>query len=595
MAKYGLISGAVTAQIQQAFSEHAQLEFERTWETIKELEDSVLATAGNVLAGFEAILILDYAFDSALDEDKMADDIVQLENILNTQRTAEIGIKLYYITKTSGVFKQLKGSVNGIPGDSYPLVHILALKDGKYDVKFIKSVLEGKHDLEGIYNHTANLPKSRAELAKETGEKIIEDSQLFDANLVEHGDEARISDIQDIEFSDSKSLAQKRAEDERKAQEEARRIEQAKRRGTYVEPPKPVDNSLQSAGFGVSPRQEVQEVAPAVKAESPRRRNPSKTTPKSDSYDAIVKAGTVNVTIKKEYTADEHRLVNAYGVLKARSKDTPNQKLETDRGAISFIGERNSGVSGLVAQTAELYASFGRNVLVLDLDIYTRSQTVYFPTYDALASKQASNVGLIKAIQGVSLKKTIVPVTPKIDLLSISREDNIPPKFINSVSGSLLALLAKAKRLYDIVLVDVPLDLYTEYLRALAKNIDRNVFVVRNLEYELENMFVLRLGAGMDLNEKDVTTLIRKSTVILNQYRRGMRDKDGFEITTQYVKSLMEDAGSPFDTLLFSGEIPFYDDWEIQFDTNLRYIWKDVHDSNIVLETYKGVISRILM
>ncbi|MFV1457268.1 AAA family ATPase, partial [Bacillus mycoides] len=266
-------------------------------------------------------------------------------------------------------------------------------------------------------------------------------------------------------------------------------------------------------------------------------------------------------------------------------------KLASDEGIISFIGANNAGGSGLVANVADMYAMMGRKVLVVDLDINKRTQTLYFKNYErAVREHKGISNSLLKVAQGGEIQNAAVSVTSRVDVLSVSRDDVVDEDWADTIGAELGTFLADAREVYDVVLIDVPIRTLGYYVRHLGL-VDKNVFVVENTMVALEDFFAITLAKFYAKDKLMVGELISKSSVILSKYKRGRRDEEGYELTYKRVKKMLESAGSPYDKMLVAGEIPYYENWEEQFFTGVRYIWKD----DIALRVFKSIFTKAIV
>lgn len=253
------------------------------------------------------------------------------------------------------------------------------------------------------------------------------------------------------------------------------------------------------------------------------------------------------------------------------------EKLHDDSVIIAVSSMKGSGGSGIVSQTAEVYAMLGRKVCIIDLDINGRGQTHYFSNYDQRVreNKGISNA-LINVIEGGVINKASVSVNSRIDICGISQSVGaIPERYKETIARNLNSTLIDARDFYDIVLIDIPLEDFSLYMGNGFSNVERFLFVTENKEYEIERLFRQYLSDFAESNTMLISDIFNNSSIILNKYDNTSRDDEGYHINKKWLKEKLYDKGAPYDAILVSGEIPYARNFEHQYLTNQRYVWQD--------------------
>lgn len=555
MAKYGIVAGERATPLikNEVLKDFTDIEITYTPMTMGGMIEDLSSSGGLILQDLKAVLIIDYAFETS-DSQKNAEEFVAIQDLMHTNNLSNV--TLYLITRDSDLYEKLKGTVAGIPGTYFESVQIFIIKDD-YRPSLLKSVLQGERDNQGLFNKEVYNKKSKEQRLREETEREIERRRNLSAEYIEFDKSDPVSVLSQKDYLDTAQRKQadeeKRKQEEKKARERERLEKRNGKRGEIV------------TKEDISPKPNI-EVTIQNQSQAAK---PSISNLPSD----LIGLREVFQNVK-----DAHTGVSI-------------GKLETDKGIISIVSDSNAGGSGVVANLADVYAISRRDVLIIDLDIINRSQTLYFNQYDkSVNNQQGSSDSLIEVIQGYDIKNSVVPVSKRVDILSISRNDEVEYSWADAVSWGLENVLIEAREMYDIVILDIPFRLFPKYLNALEE-VNRNVFVVENKFYKVQTFFENKLHPLLLEHEEEMESFIKKSNMILNKFRRGSRDEEGNEVNHRYLRDVLDDVGYPYDRIGVAGEIPFYDEWEEQYFTGVRHVWRD----SLVLGVYKRVFGKVVI
>lgn len=561
MAKYGIIAGesATPLVIDKMFKDNTEIEITYTPYTMENMIEDLSKTGGMNIKELKAILILDYAFDDGVDEEKIAEDFIAIQDLMHTNMLHDV--RLYLFTKNVDLYEQLKRGVNGISGTYFEGTQIFITK-GNYKANFLKEILQGERDFQGLYNEKALNRKSKEQRLRDEMEHEYESRRSLKEEYERFDTSDPITVMSKRDYLDS---IQRKQEDEERRKEQLKKEREEMRRAKKLgKQPTPTQTVEQE-------ETEIDIVDNSVTATATKTRPTQAQIPQQS----------------KKLTGLQEMLKS---VKEAKSNLTVG-KLETDTGILSVIGADNSGGSGIVANLADVYAISKRKVLVIDLDISKRTQTLYFKQYDKGVKKNlGTSNSLIEVVQGYSIKDVVVPVSKMVDVLSISRDDDVQSSWTDAVGGNLENILIEAREEYDVVLLDIPFRLLDKYLYALT-DVDRNIFVVENKYYMLENYIEHEIHPLFLENEEEMEKLILKSNIILNKFKKKQMDTQGNEVNKYYVREWLDTAGYPYDRVGVAGEIPIYQDWEEQYFTGVRQIWKD----QLALGVYRQVFGKVVI
>lgn len=591
MAEYGIISGAKSNLVaDRIMATDSSISITRVWKTISDLKQELFATPSAILDSLNSVILTDIGFSksSKTVKDK-ALEFIALQDLLSSKNFENM--KLNLVTTNVSLHEELLRGLNGTEGITYINAEMF-LQTKNPTVKVLSEIYLGKLDRTGTFNPDV-LKKDRLTQARQSSQAIIDEAKTLSDDVLKFGEDVPTSTKDATDYSDSPVSIRKREEAEkqrvlaeRKALSESRRANKGR-------------GKVNTANLGKEGLQKPLDMTGGVLAGKKSTRGQQakqrKTSVGIDNEAYKEVKGTPiarnnSVVSRKNTVPSEGELRELFGRLDKADNDTIEQKLISDRGVISVISPEGMGGSGFVAQSAEMYAMLGLKVLIIDLDIERRTQTLYYPNYaKAVKLGNGSERSLIRVSQGGDIKPSAVSVTSRIDILSIARDiEYIKSNFNQTISTILPEKLAEARNDYDIILLDLPLTNLKYHLRNIDM-IDRNIFVLENKAYSVEDFFSIQLFTILEDREYG-EELFAKSSIVLNKFNPTYRNSEGYQISKYFVKELLIQAGKPFDRINIAGELPFYDVWEDQYHRNIRYIWED----DLALSLYRNIYSRVM-
>lgn len=562
MARYIMVAGEANQYMKKMFNPFPDIEIANTFNTVRSLTEDIMVNGVSFLQLVKSVVIIDYGFQSKTTEQRV-NEFIELQDIMRSNSLQ--GTKLYLVTKDSDLYVHIRDSKGGIPGIHYINTKVMLL-EGNYAPKIMGDILRGKRDKIGLYHPDVDKEKLSNRLIDDR-DAFIEDSRTVSKDILKYGTDLPVSELSKTDFMDSPAIAEKVNAEEKEREKEQRRRERKKRlsskevkvnRGDEETPVKLSNVS----GTVLKPIREVQ-----------------------DRGDGFTGLGN-----EVKSVPNLRRLRKGFERLKG-DNTFDEGKVLSDRGIISFMGMRRSGVSGMVANVADTYASAGKTVLVIDLDIQQRSQTLYFGNYrTAVSEHMGVGNGLIKVAKGGTINKTAVQITSRVSVLGIGKEEDVEDGWEQEIAMELPNILEDARDMYDIVLVDMPLWGVDSYLEILMEGVDKNIIVVENKWYDIDHLFSYILRKELEENQDRTLNLLKKSSLVLNQYVSGRLDDKGEEVNRTTVNRYILKQGFPYDYVTVLGEIPYYEDWEIQYHSNTRYIWED----KLAVGVYRYLVNKVV-
>lgn len=270
--------------------------------------------------------------------------------------------------------------------------------------------------------------------------------------------------------------------------------------------------------------------------------------------------------------------------------------LDLYRGVIAVTGDRQSGVSTTVANMSEVYASNGNSVLIIDLDIKRRFQTVLYKSYEEaiqLESRVAHGL-LVSLINPRNLEEVAAVVSDNIALLSISQDierdisrfANRPFDKVFSGAG-MVNLLSFAKSMFDVVILDMPFESVKQVGECLSY-VDKVITCVPNTEYHLDQFIGVNVDELLNNNEISANTLMSKNKLLLTKYNNTSK-MYGKEMTEEFIMNLLSNLEESIYHLEVVGRVPYTESYEKQFERGNKIV-NDGNDFKEYFEDFMDLV-----
>lgn len=597
-ANYAIVCGeklvpAIAGQI-MTIEPSINIEQENVYASLATLTTALNKGVSRIFDELNMIVVLDGAFDGKAKTKQMALEFLTVQDILNTSSYRKV--RLVLLTKNSDLRDLFKDTIDGY--DPFIYYNTEVFLSRKVGIKLLTQVLLGNKNGFGLHPPETRKKSQLTEL-EEDKQRLLNEAKQVGPEFLEADKNVPISKVSEVDYVDSDKTTKTIQEQQKEALRKQRLAERENKRQSSdpdesTNYPESLDTNL-SNKYGKGVRDPLTQTRPTnhtthKSLDDLKSENSFRDLDDSSSIQAAVAKIKVNNTRTLE-VASIKDIKELYNHMLADSLGTVEEKLCTDHAIISVISDSNAGGSGFVAQTAETYAMLGKSVCIFDLDLDKRSQTLYFSNFDKCVDdgKGLGNA-LLNVASGGMLKKAAVKVTSNISIVGISRTmDIVSADFTKTIASTLKEILKDAIELYDIVLIDLPMAALHYYVSCLEV-FDRNIFVIENSFYKFEHFFGVSIQQLLGDSLLISKPFIQKSSIVLNKYNPSNRDTKGYAMSRARIKDLLIDAGQPYDELFVVGEIPFYDKWEQQYLTNVRYVWKN----EISLGVYKNILKEAI-
>lgn len=586
MAKYIMIAGKANYRMGDLFKANSDIEVLSTFNSPKQLADTILTTGVSFLQEVEAILLLDYGFENT-DYLARTKEFIYLQDALKVHQLANTGVKLYLATRDSDVYREIKNQDSGMPCILYLYVEVFILE--KYANKILVDILKGARHKRGLYNPEIDKLNIDSRIQEQT-ERFVEESKAYNRNIINVGKEEELSEFAKEEYVDSAVSANIIEQEKAKARKEKKlkELEEKKRKKSTLKQDTSI-NDIESKKVIVNferrgNKQFPNEIEEKVNINN-RQSTRNQTTPNN-------KIPTAIKTVDKTELPDILKIKKIFDDLAFQTGGAVRGKLESDNGVLCFSSYLNGGASSLLANLADIFALSNKKVLIIDLDIYKKTQTsAYFKNYDMEVKNHFGvSDGLIKVVEGGSLSRNVVEISSRISVLGLSPSIQADSNWIKEIQENLEFVIDDARSLYDIVLIDIPSDLVYDIYPNLVDSIDKNIFVIDNKYYTISqfvNTFLLKF---QQKNPNEFENLFLKSEVIINKFNRKNIDTKGKESGKVQLREELNKRNYPYDKIHVTGELPLFDNWDTQFVEGLRYVWLNEK----AMGMYRYIFSRVV-
>lgn len=580
MAKVYVVGGIANDAVRDMFKSTKEIEILGTFPSILQLTEEVIEKGVSFLHLARAVLILDYGFTGQHHVER-AKEFVLLQDALNSSSLSST--KLYLATKDSNLYVALQHPTDGLPSLIYLHTEVMLLR-GEYVPKTLNDIIQGRHDLTGLY-HPDVVRANKITRMEDDRDKFIADSKTVDNAILHYGKDEPISPFSQKDYVDSAysiSEANKREQERKRAermqqaqQKQAQQKGKSKKRKKDARNESNPDDEIEIISFSNTDFDTNSPVnQTTIVSEKP---NPFEPQARTTQVDVPIKG--INLDRLKEN-------------FKSRMEKTIlSEKLAQDSGVLVFTGTSKSGASGILANCADIYALNKRQVLIIDLDIENRMQLNYFPQYmERVQAGEGVANSLIQVIRGGAIPSNAVKLTSRIDMLAVHAKETVEVDWWDTLEQQLEPILTEAQSLYDIVLVDLPFHLLPPCEQVIPL-VSKFVCVTTNKIYELETLLErLHPQLAMQMNVESYQLLLRNMAIWINQYRDINVDRQQYVINRVWLRNTLHKMKHPYDKMQIVGESPFYEDWEQQFHSGVRYIWQD----KVALGVFQQLLTKVV-
>lgn len=257
---------------------------------------------------------------------------------------------------------------------------------------------------------------------------------------------------------------------------------------------------------------------------------------------------------------------------------------------VAVTGHRGSGVTSTAVNLASEAGRRGLSALIVDLDIDYRSTNMYFGKFHERTKRDEDiNASLIRTLaRPQDYTSTAFSIRENVWLTGLGYEFN-DPKLIGQfvTEARLTGLLSLLRNRFNLIVLDLPLDLLREYLEIMI-HIDSFGLCVPNDLYSV--LSTLR-NVENSLPKEQAVYLNAKSKLVVTKYNDRSRFQ-GESFTPEAVSrvltsGLMEDFTYEMKV---AGYVPYSSDFDSQIESDVPL----VHSSVNYERAYGNILLRLL-
>lgn len=264
------------------------------------------------------------------------------------------------------------------------------------------------------------------------------------------------------------------------------------------------------------------------------------------------------------------------------------------RGVIAVTGDRNMGVSSTAANIAEYFAGNNRTVLLVDMDLKRKALSILYPDL-AKERKRFTNtqLGVLTVLNNPDMiEDVMVVVKDNLAFIGSSREPEFAVRdFANKPldkvvsEANIIKFLGVAKGLFDIVVIDYPMEALEKSLQA-SIIVDKFLACVENTLYAVDNLFKVCFAGLLDVNEAIAKSVMDKTDIVLTKFTEGSTYR-GYVIDEGIIEEYIR--GNVYDRIKVLGHIGYRGAFYRQETGNKRAIDLD----GVIFEQIKGIVDKI--
>lgn len=260
---------------------------------------------------------------------------------------------------------------------------------------------------------------------------------------------------------------------------------------------------------------------------------------------------------------------------------------------VAITGHRGCGLTSTVVNLASEASKRGLSTIIIDLDIDYRSTNMYFSSFEEQTKRAEDiNASLIRTLaRPQDYVTTAFNIKDNLWITALGYEFNdlkLIGKFYNS--NKLVGLLSVLRNKFNLVILDMPLDLCKVFKESLI-HIDVFGLCVPNNLYAV--LSTLR-NVEVVLDEESAAYLNAKARVVVTKYNDRSRMQNEIFIPEKVNEVLASGLSDSFTyEMKLAGYVPYASNFDIQIETDVPLVnTSAVHEvayGNILLRLMEGV------
>lgn len=257
---------------------------------------------------------------------------------------------------------------------------------------------------------------------------------------------------------------------------------------------------------------------------------------------------------------------------------------------ITITGHRGSGVTSSVVNLADIAAKQGFNTIIVDMDIDYRSTNMYFNSFHEKTKKDEEiNASLIRTLaKPENYMTSAFNIKNNLWLTSLGykfSDANLIDKFYNSLK--LIGMLTVLRNKFNVIILDMPLDLLKNFKEALIHIDVFGLCVSNNLYSILSSLRNMEVA----FEKEHISYINVKSKLLITKYNNRARFQDKIFTQEKVCELISSGLSEHFTNQISSaGVIPYSQEFDLQIEKNTPVI-NTVKDFE---ETFGNILLRLI-
>ncbi len=279
-----------------------------------------------------------------------------------------------------------------------------------------------------------------------------------------------------------------------------------------------------------------------------------------------------------------------------KAADSLTKELESISRGISRIvavtGHRGCGLTSTAVNLAYEASKRGLNTILIDMDIEYRSTNMYFSSFhDRTKTDEDINASLIRLLaRPEGYMTTSVRINGNLWLAALGygfKDQKLIGQFYNS--GMLVRLLSVLRSKFNLVLLDMPMDLFKTFGETLI-HIDIFGLCVSN---NLHSILSTLRNIEAVFNSEQASYLNTKSRAVVTKYNDRSRLQGEIFVPDKVSEVLSSGLSESFRyEMKVAGYVPYAGDFDTQIETDVPLVSSNAEHEraygNILLRLMEG-------
>ncbi len=260
---------------------------------------------------------------------------------------------------------------------------------------------------------------------------------------------------------------------------------------------------------------------------------------------------------------------------------------------VAITGHRGAGLTSTVVNVACEATKRGLSAIIIDMDIDYRSTNMYFSSFHEMTKKDEDiNASLIRTLaRPQDYMTTAFNIKDDLWITSLGygvTDRKLIDQFYNP--NKLVGLLSVLRNRFNLVILDMPMDLFKVFRESLI-HIDVFGLCVPNNIYSV--LSTLR-NIEVIFDDEDASYVNAKSKVVVTKYNDRSRFQNDIFVPEKVNEMLTSGLSEKFTyEMKLAGYVPYSNDFDSQVETDVPLVNTSVeHEKafgNILLRLMEGV------